>query len=463
MTETNPVTDLLTTVRGHSREAVDLVTFTASRYYNDNCFQTAAALTYTSLLAMVPLMTIGFAIFSAFPAFGHLQAQAQQMLFKNLVPTVGDAMVEYLARFMANAGQLTAFGVIGLAISAVLLLETIEGSFSAIWRVTEPRSLIVRLLSFWAIVTLTPLLFGASLSVSGTLLAALHLDTVSVPLAGFSVALPGLFEFLGCSLLYVVIPNRPIRWQDAGLGGIAAALLLELSKLGFGWYLMAFPAYQTIYGALSTIPIFLVWLYIAWSTVLFGAEITAAMPEWRSGKILRTGPEGLLPAQRLAVALAVLHELMAASRLGVGLRRRTLVHRVPLGTILIDGTLEQLREAHWVARTTRDAWVCTRDLSEATLHDLQKALGIGLRGTVRGVAGMETPWQERCATLLEAAEHNNQHVLGISIKDLLMPPEERGGEAGAVPLRRRAHAGSLPPPSRSGSLSPRIDPPDRSS
>ena len=425
------------------------------RFYNDNCFQTAAALTYTSLLAIVPIMTIGFAIFSAFPAFSALQMRIQTAVIKNLVPEIGDAILEYLSRFMANAGQMPIFGVIGLAISAVLLIWTIEGSFATVWRVREPRSYVTRILSFWAVVSLSPLFAGASLSLSSTLWAVLqfvHLEGVADPLVGIGAILPFLLQLVGCTLLYVIIPNREVAWMDAACGGAVASLMLETSKAGFAWYMREFPAYQTIYGALATVPIFLFWLYIAWSTVLFGAVITASLPEWRAGKITRGGPEGLLPAQRLGLALAVLHELLEGTRLGVGLRRRTLVGRVPVGTVLIDGILEQLRDAHWVAHTTHNAWVVTRDLGEATLYDLMKALGIGLRGSVRGLGGLELPWQDRTAQLLEQAERNQEDILGVPIKELLSdrpleagpsePESQDSGTAareggGAVPLRAK--------------------------
>lgn len=407
------------------------------RFYNDNCFQTAASLTYTTLLAIVPLMTIGFAIFSAFPAFAELQRRMQELIFRNMVPQIGDAILDYLSHFMANAGQMPVLGVIGLAVSAVLLIWTIEGSFAAIWRVKEPRSLVTRILSFWAIVSLTPLFAGASLTLSTQLWDALrvvHLDGLAAPAAGAGGLLPLLLQWVGCGLLYLIIPNRVIRWQDAAVGGLVGAVLLEASKAGFAWYMRAFPAYQTIYGALATVPIFLFWLYVAWSTVLFGAVVTAALPEWRAGRITRGGPDGLLPGQRLALALAVLHELADANRLGVGMRRRTVVQRVPVGAVLIDGILEQLRDAHWVAHTTRDAWVVTRDLAEATLYDLLKALGIGLRGGVRNLGGLDLPWQERAAQLLDAAETAQHDILGVPLKTLLSGQD---AASGAVPLNTR--------------------------
>lgn len=420
------------------RDFASFMQYLFKRYFEDDCLTTSAALTYTSLLAVVPLMTIGFAIFRAFPAYETLQQQAQTLILRNLVPEVGDAIQDTIIQFAGNAGQLTAFGIVGLAITSVMLFWTIEGSFSAIWRVSEPRSLITRLLAFWAILTLTPLLFGASLSFSSYLLATFQFNTEAEIIRTWRLMLPGLFEWIGFTLIYLLIPNRAVRWQDAVLGAFIAAVLLEVSKGLFGWYITQFPAYRTIYGALSSIPIFLLWLYIAWSTVLVGAEVAAALPEWRAGKITKIGPEGLLPAQRVAVALAVLAELLRASHLGVGMRRRTLIGRVPVGGAVIDGMLEQLRQSHWVARTSQGAWVTTRDLSSSTLHDLLKGLGIGLRGTVRGVGALDAPWQERCAKLLEAADEAEKDLLCIPIKDLLCPPHESAEFLSFSHSRRRA-------------------------
>lgn len=419
-------------------ETVGFFSHAALRFYNGNCFQTAASLTYTTLLAIVPLMTIGFAIFTAFPAFSAMQNRLQALIFRNMVPEIGDAILEYLGQFMVNAGQMTSFGVIGLAVSAILLMWTIEGSFASIWRVQEPRSLVTRILSFWALLTFAPLLFGVSLSLSSSLwsvLEMIHVSEYTYPLQGIGAVLPFAFQFAGCTFLYIVLPNRTVGLMDAVYGGLVGAALLELSKSGFGWYLRAYPAYQTIYGALSTVPIFLFWIFIGWSTVLFGAVVTAALPEWRAGRIARVGPEGLLPAQRLALALAVLHELMLAARLGVGMRRRTLVARVPVGSLLVEAILLQLRHAHWVALTTRDSWVVTRDLNEATVNDLCKALGIGMRGSVRGLGRLRTPWEERAVRLVEEMEISESRILSVTLKDLLT--DATPGEGGAVPLRRR--------------------------
>jgi membrane protein len=312
--------------------------------------------------------------------------------------------------------------VVGLAVTSILLFFSIEGSFNAIWQASEPRPLVMRLLSFWAVLTMAPLLFGTSLSLSSAIFADYQQEDRGVGL--LRLALPGLIEAAALALMYLSLPNRVVRWQDALLGGAVAALLLELSKIGFGLYITLFPTYETIYGALSVIPTFLVWLYLVWSIVLLGAELTATLPEWRSGRITRVGPEGLLSAQRLVVALAILKELMSASKLGVGMRRQTLVNRVPVGPTIIDGMLEQLRTAHWVARTSNGAWVGTRDLHGATVRDLQLSLGLGLRGNCRNVGRLSAPWQERLAQLFARLETADSEILDIPLAELFDSPRE---------------------------------------
>jgi membrane protein len=410
------------------RDAGGILVHALRRFDGDNGYQIASALTYTALLSLVPLLTVTFGIFSAFPAFDRVRQEAQATVIHSLVPEVGDAVLEYTNAFMSNAAALTGFGVIFLAITSIILFNTIEGAMNSIWRAAEPRPIVVRLLSFWATLTMTPLLLGASLSAAHGFLGATG-DRPLLP--ALRLALPALIELLGFTLLYSVLPNRTVQWRDSAIGALAATALLEASKWGFGVYINAFPTYQTIYGALSVVPIFLFWMYLLWLIILFGAELAAALPEWRAGQLTRSGPEGLLAGQRLVVALAIMRELRAASRLGVGMRRATLVARIPVGAVIVDGMLERLRAAHWVARTANGAWVASRDLAGATLYDLQRSLGAGLRGNLRTLGTLSAPWQERLADLVEHAEAADSEIMGVSIARLLDEPE-----AVPVPAKR---------------------------
>lgn len=426
---------LLRRLPGRLPDAIGVVRHAVPRFWNNNGFAIAASLTYTTLLALVPLLTVTFAIFSAFPAYGRLRDTARALIFDSLAPSVSDEVQAYFDQFISNAAALTGFGVIGLSITSILLFFSVEAALNVIFRATEPRPLVIRLLSFWAVLTIMPLLLGASLSVTSGVVADLQVtgrDAVTV----LRFMLPGLLEAAAFTLMYLMIPNREVQWFDALVGGVAASVLMEVSKIGFGLYIATFPTYETIYGALSVIPIFLFWLYTVWTVVLFGAEITATLPEWRAGKITQVGPEGLLSAQRIVVAVAILHELQRAARLGVGVRRGTLATRVPVGANIIDGMLEQLQAAHWVARTRAGAWVATRNLSDATVDDLRHSLGMAIRGNLRSVGHLRAPWQDRLADLFDRAEAADREVLDVCFADLFAdPPAGQIEAAGRLPRR----------------------------
>lgn len=408
--------------------------YAGTRFFEDRCPSSAAALTYAALLALVPLMTISLAILSAFPAFASLRDMAEDFVFQTLVPQVGSVVLNHLQAFATNTGQLTAVGVVGLVITALLLLATIEAAFNNIWRVREDRPLLIRLLSFWAVLTLTPLLFAAGLSLT---IELVDRTGARPTLATFIGLLPLAFEFVGFLLIYQIIPNRDVRWADSAVGALVAAVLFELSKTIFAAYLTAFPIYQTIYGAVSTIPIFLVWVYVAWSIVLLGAVVAAALPEWRAGRKVGVHLDKLLPGPRLTIAVAVLRELAAARRLGVGVTGRTLARRVPVGLTLIEGILAQLRAARFVERTGGGTWLLSRDLTTATVLDLLRGLGIGMRGPIGGLDALGGDWQGRLAALMEQAGVAQGEILGAPLWDILDLPGVLDGPSGPMRLESR--------------------------
>ena len=406
-------------LRRRAAETGRFALFALKRFWADRCTQSAAALTYTSLLALVPLTTIMVMLLSAFPAFEAVEESARQMIFDNLVPQVGESVSQYLQGFADNAGRLTSVGIIGLMVTSVLLLATIEGAFNAIWRVREARSLLVRLLAFWAILTLTPLLFAASLSVTNQLFRGAGF-TGGLPVANWVGILPFLFEAIAFTLLYWIIPNRSVDIRDALTGGAVAALLFELSKSLFGLYLTAFPVYETIYGALSTIPIFLVWLYVGWSTVLLGAEVSAALPDFRADRLIG-GYHRLTTGQRLVLALAVLEALADGSRRGVGVRRRHLLRQLPVGTPVIDGMLAELRNARYVVRAANEQWVLSRDLASVTIDDLARDLDVGLTVGAHDVPGASGAWFDRASAMLRGLDKAAEQSLAVPLATLLAP------------------------------------------
>ncbi len=392
-----------------------LVRFTAlclGRFSDDDGFRAAAALSYSTLLALVPLIAIVLAVLSAFDAFAGLGDQLQDLLLTAMLPDAAQAVSGQISTFVANASRLTGPGIIGLAVTAVLLLHTITGAFGAIWHTSEPRPLAMRLLVYWTLLTLGPLLLGASMSVSSYAFAKVQLTSIesyAVPLFGL---LPFLLSAVGCTLLFMVVPHRAVRMHHALAGGVVAALLIELLKKGFGYYLAHFPTYQAIYGALAAVPIFLVWMYLSWSVLLFGAEIAAALPEWRAAEARRHGRQG--PGARLALALALLSRLRAASRDGRVLRERDLALRLPATLGELDQVLRALGNCGYAVRSSGSRWVLGRDLETVSLDDLMGALGIALvpgegwpSGIARAVDDLaqagEAPGRRSLAEVLDEA------------------------------------------------------------
>lgn len=422
--------DGMRNILGKLHDGGTVLAYAARRFVRDKGFVSASALTYTTLLALVPLLTVIFAIFTAFPAYKKLRQQAETLLFQSLVPQVGDQIQAYAGTFVAKAGALTGFGVIGLTITAILLFFSIEGALNAIWRAVEPRPLLTRLLSFWAVLTMAPLLLGASLSLGLGVLARMKAD--GDPGLAFALSLiPFLFETAAFTFMYVAIPNREVAWKDALAGGAVAGLATELAKTGFTFYLTLFPTYEAIYGALSVVPTFLLWLYLFWSVILFGAELAASLPEWRAGRLLGEGGS-LSTGQRLMVALAILDTLHQASRHGVGLKREALARRVHVGASNIDDMLEALRKSHWVERSGRGAWMVSRDLHRATLADLRIALDLAIRGE-DGMAGLlDVAWAPRTTALITNAEQSGREMLNVSLATVFASqndPEDAGEPA----------------------------------
>lgn len=395
------------------------------RFLRDNCNERAASLTFTSLLAVVPLVAISFAVFAAFPAFQQMRGQLQSFVFNNFVPEIGSVVYEHIDAFTQKTGQLTAVGVVFLALTSVMLLSSVNGTFNAIWQVRESRPLVARLLVYWAVLTLSPILFGASLSLSGYLFAIAEATGVEQYTGSFSrltALLPVLLQIAGFSILYLVMPNYPVRRTDALLGGLAAGLLFELLKKGFGLYIKTFPTYETVYGALAAFPILLIWMYLAWLLVLLGAEMTAAMPEWRAG--IRSLRRTMVPAARLlAAALAILHALHIASLKGGGLGNRRIAQAAPVAPDAIGVAREKLQSKRYIAQGDKQEWVLSRDLEACTLHDLKRDLELDLDiSDLRRLP--KHGWGRRYGEIVERLGKAEQQIAGISLRSLLTPESE---------------------------------------
>ena len=340
----------------------------AERFVRHEALQNAASLTYTTLLSLVPLMTVTLAIFSAFPVADRVYLLIQDFVFENFVPTSSEVLQQYLSEFSSKASRLTGPGTAFLVVVALMMMASIDRALNAIWEVKTKRNFASKFLIYWAVLSLGPLLIGASVLVTSYIISLPILsEAASTGVGRTLLALtPVTASALAFTMVYLVVPNRRVRVSHALIGGVFAAVLFEGAKRGFGFYITQFPTYEAIYGALASIPIFLVWLYLSWLVVLLGAELTHCLSLYRWGTRDQT---------RLSVgmgdAIDVLLVLDEAAARGeapttvdlAGRRRRWLEPQ-------LEDLLGKLRELHWVHMTREGGWALARRLSDATLLDL---------------------------------------------------------------------------------------------
>jgi len=379
--------------RGGIRPALALaVEFTVGvwrRFVADDGLKAASALSYTSILAVVPLLAVGFSLAGAFPAASDMLDRLQAYLFKNFLPDLGPEAVAQLKGFLGNVSQLGALSAVLLVVTVVLTLSTIERTLNAIWRVAHDRPPMQQVLAYWTMVTLGPLLFGLALTLSSYAFAvgqAIGLERELGQLEAVAEVLPWILELVGFTLLYAVIPNRAVRLRHALIGAVTATVAFEVLKKGFGLYVAAAGSTRTIYGALSAVPLFLVWTYASWTVALIGAEIAAFLPEWNAR---RKGFGGALgsPRRCLHLGLAVLALLYDQARRGGAVNRKRLRDAIPAAFSELDDILGRLEGWGFVAHSSEHWWLA-RDLGHAPLHELLQALGVGLDP---GLAGATPP------------------------------------------------------------------------
>lgn len=248
------------------------------RFRSDRLPRHAAALAFSSLLALAPMAAIALSLFSLFSGFEQLGTSFQDFIFQFLVPAASDDLRTYFDQFVGQAGKLTLFGLVFFLLTALLLLATIEQSFNDIWRVKKGRNMTSRLTVYWALVSLGPFLMGGSLTLS-TYLLSLSVGA-GENIHSFGVLLlPFLLEAMAFWLLYLVMPNVRVSLVHGLVGALVASLLFELTKGLFKIYISNFANYDVVYGALSTLPILLIWVYLSWVVALIGAEVVAVLQE----------------------------------------------------------------------------------------------------------------------------------------------------------------------------------------
>lgn len=354
-------------------EAGAFLRYLGERFVRDQCPEGAATLAYTSLLSLVPLITVVVSVLSAFPVFDAISGQLKGLVLDNFVPSFGAAVEAHLSRFVDRAAGLTLAGGIGVVLSALLMISAIDRALNRIWHVHKRRRPFQGFMVYWTVLTLSPVLLGASLAASSYLITAsqlVDLDSPGPPVALLLRALPVLAEVGAFLFLYMAVPNRRVPTRHALAGALVAAALFEAAKAGFALYVAMVPGFEAIYGALATVPLFLVWLYVCWLVILLGAEWTQALGAYRVGNAGPLAGE----RHRLVAALRILARLYQAQQHGATLGRRELVRAEPrIGDRGLQAVLEILEAARVVQRTARGRWVLARDLGAFTLLQLYRA------------------------------------------------------------------------------------------
>jgi len=391
--------------------------FIWQRFIDDKCFETAGALSYTTLVSLVPMTVAVFAMFSAFPMFADARITLVNFVFSNFVPAAGEKVQETIQSFADNAKSLTGISILIMLFSALAMMISIEDRLNRIWRVHLARRWGSRLLLYWAALTLGPILVGGGIAITSyvTAMPLLHVASDQIHTIGLSLltTLPFLVTFATLWLMYAAIPNCRVSRRDAAIGALLGAVLFEIARWGFTQFVKGANTYQQIYGALATIPIFLLWIYVSWVIVILAASIAASISAYEYHPPSETLPEG---AEFLGL-LVVLHYFVDAQRRGECLDAAEMRLRAPyLRTASIEHYFDDLQDAELIQRGEL-GWLLSRSLDSTDLlrvyacthyrlplHPAEEATALGIELSPQLLSlldGMADMLRERLGTQLD--------------------------------------------------------------
>ena len=392
--------------------------FVIDHFIDDDCPYRASALAFTTLLAIVPLMSVGFAVLSSFPVFQNLADPVQNFIFDNFVPATGKVIQNYLQLFALQVSKLSIFGVSVLFITALLVMYTIERSMNKIWRVSSPRQGVSAFLLYWAILSLSPILLGLSLAASSYFFSMPFVQGYEAPYLILSVV-PYLLSFIGFTFLYVVVPNCPVRIIHGIYGAFIATLLFESAKKAFAYYLTQYNTYQLLYGAFATIPIFFLWIYWVWLITLIGAEISYALSvhhQRRQGIRLDGFSHALLWLYHLWIAQLAGH--------GVTLEKLINASEQPFA-VDIDEMLTKFLDLQLIQVTSDGHYILSRDLAYLTLYELLQLLPYRLPNLAELTAS-ELPQAHHWHEHIKQADIHLQQTLSLTLEHLFRTESDKG-------------------------------------
>lgn len=344
----------------YARPWLLLPALVAKRYYQDGCVNKAAALTYTTLFALVPLFTLAVSVLSFLPNSVRATEQLIDSMLSYLVPQVGDVVQSYLLTFSANTSQLTAIGLVVLLVTAVLMIHSIEQTFNQIWRVERGRRSLYAFMLYWTILTLGPILLGAALALSASLSSQSWLGGDDAAKGWLWLA--RLMEVAAFTLLYWAIPNFSVRFRHALVGGLLMALLFELAKRLFAGFIQAFPSYEFIYGAFVAVPLFLLWVYLSWQMILFCAQLVAVLD---LGLVSESRQQSLPLALQPVHCLALLYQAFGQGR---SMSEDQLRYACGLPELQQWRQVKQWLLKSWVQADQEGGWRLAKDPAQTSAH-----------------------------------------------------------------------------------------------
>lgn len=400
-----------------ARETWEFIKFLSDHFIEDSCQTTAAALTYQTLFAVVPALTVMYTVLSAFDSFGDMGRSVEDFIFANVVPENVAVVQDYLRSFSEQAQNLSIVSLVFLVATASLMLFTVERTFNEIWRIKEPRHGFPRLMMYWAVLTLSPVLFVLGIGVT-TYVISLPLISDVAESPAFLNFLPLVLSSMMLTLIYIAVPNTRVPLRHAAIGGVLVSVVFETAKVSFA-YVMTRSEFQVIYGTFAVVPLFLLWIYISWTIVLMGAEFVKGLGVYRfqgSSKL----------EEPLFQMLIILEVFNTAHHKGEVVTDQSL-HRLGSRINLERWTVyrQKLMELNLIRSVDKGGLMLSKDLSEITLWELYKLLPWPL--PAQSHHG-DSEWEKKLSETFADISGRNRRLLDIDLESLFLSPHKLSQE-----------------------------------
>lgn len=387
------------------------IVFVLRRFEADRCREQAGSLTYTTLFAVVPMLTVFLVIISSIKALEPARQQLQQLIYSNFLPKSTIAFDKALNAFTEKSSNLTVIGVLFLFVTTVLMLTSIETVFNRIWRVKETRTGLVGFMRYWTIISLGPIVLGSAFVLSSTVAS---MNVLSNNFAGYQLdgalilwLISFILTIVGFFILYWTIPNRTVPIFSAVIAACFSATVFEILKRLFGWIMSNFTSYEIVYGAFAAVPIFLLWIYLSWNIILLGVEVSYALTAFHSGKEKKRHP--------ILMLLDILELFYRKQQIGESVSEQELLNIIGRGELgRLPSYILQLEKQNLIKRTDTDEYVLVRNLAQVDFWSFFTALPypLPLRHDVANIHE-DDEWIERLGPSL--VESNDYLAAKLSI------------------------------------------------